>query len=248
MPVKAAPAPIVAPVYNWTGFYVGLNAGAVFGHAEDATTTVFSPTGYFATSSVPAIAAVGNPSMDQTGFTGGIQLGYNWQFNSNAVLGIETDFGYMGMNTSAFTGAVYPCCAPTAFAISQSAKTDWVWTLRPRLGWAVNNWMIYFTGGLAVTQVKGDFIFTDTFATAHESASISETRAGWAVGGGLEYAYAGPWTVKVEYLHLDFGTVSATSTNLTAFTPPIAFPTNVFTHSIKVTDDIVRVGLNYRFR
>jgi outer membrane immunogenic protein len=52
--------------------------------------------------------------------------------------------------------------------------------------------------------------------------------------------------VKAEYLHVDFGSIPTTSTNLTAFTPPIAFPTNVFTHSVHLTDDIVRLGLNYR--
>jgi outer membrane immunogenic protein len=106
--------------------------------------------------------------------------------------------------------------------------------------------LVYITGGLAVTQIKGDFLFTDTFATARESASISATKAGWALGGGFEYAWSGPWSVKVEYLHLDFGSVSTTSTNLTAFAGPIAFPTNVFTQSIKLSNDIVRLGINYR--
>jgi outer membrane immunogenic protein len=246
LPTKA-PAPLVmAPVYNWSGWYVGLNAGAAFGHAHDTTTTVFSPTGYFATTSPGAIAIAGDQTMNNTGFTGGIQLGYNWQMN-NTVFGIETDFGYMGLRASTAASGVYPCCAPTGFTVNQSAKTDWLWTLRPRVGWASNNWLLYVTGGLAVTQIKGDFLFTDTFATANESASISQTKAGWALGGGVEYGIlGGPWRVKVEYLHVDFGSVSTTSTNLTAFTPRIAFPTNVYTHSIKLSDDIVRVGVNYR--
>ena len=245
LPTKA-PMPMVAPVYNWSGFYMGFNAGAAFGRAHAQTGTVFSPTGYFAATSVTAIGPVGDQTMHDTGFTGGIQAGYNWQMNS-MVLGLEADFDYMGFRGSTTNGAVYPCCAPTAFTINQSVKTDWLFTFRPRLGWAVNNWLIYVTGGLAVAQVKGDFLFTDTFATANESASINKTRAGWALGGGVEWGVAGPWSFKAEYLHVDFGSESTTSTNLTAFTPPIAFPTNTFTHSVRFSDDIVRVGVNYRF-
>ena len=247
MPMKApyVKAPIAAP-YSWTGFYFGFNAGAALDPAEVQTSTIFSPTGYFATTSVPAIAATGDQSFHTPGFTGGLQLGYNWQAG-NLVYGIETDFNYMGLKGSTTNSALYPCCAPTGFTINQSVKTDWLYTLRPRLGWAANNWLFYVTGGLAVTQIKADFLFTDTFATANETASIRKTQAGWTLGGGVEFGLAGPWSFKAEYLHVDFGTVSTTSSNLTAFAPPIAFPTNTFTHSVRLTDDIVRVGVNYRW-
>ncbi len=245
MPAKA-PAFIPAPAYNWSGFYAGLNAGAAFGRAHDQTTPVFSPTGYFATTSVTSISAVSDQTMHETGFTGGGQIGYNLQ-NRNIVVGLETDFEYMGLNTSTTNGALYPCCAPTAYTINQSAKTEWLWTLRPRVGYAADNWLFYATGGLAVAQIKGDFLFTDTFATAHESGSISDTKLGWALGGGVEWGMMGPWSLKVEYLHVAFSGVNTTSTNLTAFTPPINFPTSVFTHSINLSEDIVRAGLNYRF-
>lgn len=165
---------------------------------------------------------------------------------NNVVFDIETEFDYMGLKGSSTNSALYPCCAPTGFTINQSVKTDWPFTLRPRIGLAQNNWLFYVTGGLAVTQVKADFLFTDTFATANESASINQTRAGWTVGGGVEYGMMGPWSLKAEYLHVDFGTLSTTSTNLTAFTSPIPFPTNVYTHSVRLTDDIVRLGLNYK--
>jgi outer membrane immunogenic protein len=119
-------------------------------------------------------------------------------------------------------------------------------TLRPRVGFANNNWLVYATGGLAVAQVKGDFTFTDTFSAATESASISKTKAGWALGGGVEYALAGAWSMKAEYLHVDLGSVSGTSNNMTTF--GAASPASTWSHSVKVTDDIVRVGLNYKLR
>ena len=245
MPVKAY-APV--SVYNWSGFYAGVNAGVGFGRASASTDTVFSPTGYFAATSVPAISTAGSQTANKAGFTGGLQLGYNWQTN-NTVFGLEADFGYMGLRASSSASALYPCCAPTGFTVSSTAKTDWLMTLRPRVGFTSNNWLMYVTGGLAIGQVKADFNFLDTFSTpgATESASVSKTKVGWALGTGVEYGRAGPWSLKLEYLHVDLGSVSGTSTNLLAL-GGTAFPTNVYTHSVKVTDDIVRVGLNYKFR
>jgi outer membrane immunogenic protein len=246
---KKAPvykAPPVVPVYNWSGFYVGVNAGGAWGRSNADTSTVFSPVGYFATSSVPAIAATGAQSIHSSGFTGGAQAGYNWQ-TGPAVFGVEVDFNYLGLKGSTNGSALYPCCAPTGFTINSSISPGWLFTARPRLGYAADNWLVYVTGGLAVARIKGDFTFTDTFATALETASISTTKTGWTVGAGAEVGLQGPWSLKVEYLYVNLGSVSTTSTNLTAFTPPIAFPTNVFTHSMDLKANIVRVGLNYRF-
>jgi outer membrane immunogenic protein len=247
IPAKAPvyKAPVVA-AFNWAGWYAGLNAGGAWGHSDPSTSTVFSPAGYFAATSVTAIGVAGQQRAKTSGFTGGGQLGYNWQWG-NTVFGLETDFEYFRQNGSATSGAVYPCCAPTAFTINSSVTTDWLFTARPRLGWAVNNWLFYVTGGLALTELKGNFTFTDTFATALETASVSKTKAGWTVGGGVEAGLWGNWTAKVEYLYVDFGSTSATSSNLTAFAPPIAFPANVFAHSLDLRSNIVRFGLNYKF-
>src|SRR5882672_3021397 len=89
--MKAAPvytkAPMM-PVYSWTGAYIGVNAGYAWGDSEVSTSTVFSPTGYFALSSIPAIAAAGAQTINPNGFTGGGQIGYNWQVSSATVVGL----------------------------------------------------------------------------------------------------------------------------------------------------------------
>jgi outer membrane immunogenic protein len=239
-------APVVDPAYNWTGFYLGVNAGGTWGRSDPTTSTVFSPTGYFATTSPGAIAIAGAQRLNSSGFTGGLTAGYNWQ-SGNIVFGLESDFNYFGLKGSSSGTGIYPCCAPTIFTVNTSASTDWLITLRPRLGIASNNWLFYVTGGLAVANVKSNFIFTDTFATATESGSISSTKAGWTVGGGVEYALMNGWSIKGEYLHVDLGSDSVTSTNLRVFTPSIAFPANIFTHSNNLHADIVRAGLNYKF-
>jgi outer membrane immunogenic protein len=246
MAVKA-PYRAALPVYSWTGFYIGVNAGGAWNESDITTSTVFSPTGYFATSSVPAIALVGAQRIKNTDFTGGLTAGYNWQA-SNFVFGLEADFNFFGVRGSATGSALYPCCAPTAFTVSSSRSADWLITVRPRAGVLVTPaLLLYGTGGVAIADVKANFLFSDTFATAAESAVISETRVGWTAGGGAEYALMNGWSVKGEYLYVDLGRANTTSTNLTAFAPPIAFPTNVFSHSVDLRSNIVRVGLNYKF-
>jgi len=128
-----------------------------------------------------------------------------------------------------------------------NASTSWLATGRGRVGIAANNWLFYATGGVAFTNLDANFNFTDTFANAAESASISGTRVGWTAGGGIEAGLWQGWSVKAEYLFVDFGSVSVNSTNLRAFTPPINLPTNVFTHSVDLKANIARVGINYRF-
>jgi outer membrane immunogenic protein len=240
-------APVMAPGYNWTGFYVGANVGGQWGRGDPTTSTVFDPTAYFAASSVTAIAAVGAQRVNRSSVTGGFTAGYNWQIN-NAVLGLEGDINYFGFKGSATGSAVYPCCAPTGFTVSSSVSADWLATIRGRIGFlAAPTWLLYATGGAAIAEVKGNFNFTDTFAAATESAAIRDTRVGWTVGAGTEYAVGNGWSLKAEYLYVDLGRASTTSTNLAAFVGPGTFPSNVFTHSVDIKSNIVRVGVNYKF-
>jgi outer membrane immunogenic protein len=236
----------VAHAGDFKGFYVGFNVGGSHGHSDAATSTVFSPTGYFAASSVPAIAGVGAQQLSGNGFAGGGQAGFNLQHKS-FVLGIEADFGGMNLSQSKTGTATYPCCAPTAFTIKQFVGTSWLFTLRPRVGFTAGPVLIYGTGGLAATNVEYTSVFTDTFATAHESIRKTPTQSGWAAGAGAEFKLRHHWSLKGEYLRADFGDLSGTSTNLTAFTPPVSEPSNVFTHKTNLTGDIYRFGFNYRF-
>jgi outer membrane immunogenic protein len=241
-------AALPANADDFKGFYFGGNAGSAHHDINAKTTTVFSPTGYFASSSVPAIATAGNQNV--TGFmpTGGGQFGYNFQ-KGKFVVGFETDFGAMS-SVSKSTTATYPCCAPTAFTVKQSVNTNWLFTARPRAGFTLGPVLVYGTGGIAITNAGYEVLFTDSFATAHENALIKPSaKNGWIAGGGAEFRLSHDWSLKTEYLHANFGTAATvTSNNLTAFTPAIAFPTNVFTHQVgDLSTNIVRSGLNFRF-
>ena len=252
MPVRAPiykAAPALAAVYNWTGFYVGVNAGGAWGTFHTTTSTVDGPVpgaDYFSAGNVAGVNAAGIQSIKSSTFTGGGQAGYNWRMG-NFVVGIEADFQSFHLSGSASTTAIYPASAPFTFTINSAANTDWLFTARPRLGIANNNWLFYVTGGVAVTNLKGQFAFFDN--SANESASFSKTKAGYTVGGGIEAGLWGGWTLKAEYLHVNFGTVSTTSTNLVCFDCGgiVPYPVNVFTHSVELKANIARVGINYRF-
>lgn len=232
---------------NWSGFYLGANAGYGWGKSDVSTTPIFSPTGYFATTSPPAIVNASGGKIRPDGFAGGVTLGFNNQINKT-VLGVELDLDAINLSESRTGGSTYPCCAPTRFSNTESINADWLLTARGRIGYAVTDrGLLYATGGLAVTNLESKNHFTDTFATANETGSESKTKYGWVLGFGYEQALDNKWSLKAEYSHVNFGDVSSQSNNLTAFTPPIAFPTNTFTNRGDLSIDLIRIGINKSF-
>jgi len=243
-----------ANAQDFQGIYAGAYGGGQQGNSDAHTFTVFSPVGYFATSSIPAIATAGNQHLTPSGSSGGGTFGFNLQHRW-FVYGVETDFGSMSTSKTAVTGPVqYPCCPPTLtnpnnFTVTQTVSTDWLFTGRGRLGVAAGHLLLYGTGGLAATNLNYKALFTDTFAAAHENAGLEQKRKGWIAGGGAEFRLSHHWSIKGEFLHADFGQEQISSTNLTTTfgTTTVLFPQNPFTHNADLTAHIYRGGLNYRF-
>jgi outer membrane immunogenic protein len=225
----AAPAP---SGYSWTGFYAGLNAGGTWG--SSAITTTLNPTPIPANNA--AVAAADSPTINSSGVTGGIGAGYNWQ-TGIVVLGVEADFDYLGLKASQNAGGAFPVGNPGTFATSNSVQTDWLLTVRPRLGVLFDRWLVYGTGGLAISNPQFNSVKTDTF-NQNEAASFSTIRAGWTLGGGAEYALASGWSLKAEYLYADFGSVSVSALEGSKIT---------YTHNVPLTANIVRGGINFKF-
>ena len=145
---------------------------------------------------VNGINGIGMPTDFKTrGFTGGTHGGYNYQMG-HWLLGVEADFEYLrsaGSNT--VTGFVVPGLPAT---IATSLGTDWLFTLRPRLGLIFGSWLFYGTGGLAVTRLSANWSFVSIGAA--ESASASATEPGWAAGGGVETMLPGKITLRAPLL------------------------------------------------
>jgi outer membrane immunogenic protein len=185
---KAPPAPVVA-IYDWTGFYIGINGGG--GSAHKCWDFIDPATGL----------AAAEGCHNATGGTVGGQIGYRWQA-SNWVFGVEgqgnwADFS--GSNTSLLFAPDFNRSRIDAFGL-----------LTGQVGYAWNSVLFYVKGGAAVTGDKYDAFNGITNAVL---ASANETRWGGTVGAGLEFGFASNWSVGVEYDHLFMGTRTI---NLTA--------------------------------
>jgi outer membrane immunogenic protein len=167
-------------MYSWAGPYVGANLG-------------------YATGDITSSAA------DPSGFTGGIQGGYNWQFGQ-WVVGLEGDIQGSGASDT---------FAPWKFS------NPWFGTLRGRAGYAINNILIYGTGGLAFGNVRAEAL----------NLTESHTAAGWTLGAGAEIGITQNWSAKAEYLYVNVNNSQFALTGL-----PHGYQFN-----------IVRLGVNYRF-
>jgi outer membrane immunogenic protein len=226
----------------WAGWYVGANLGGVWG---DASASVMTGPGTGAVvippADVSAINGASSGSSSTSGFTGGVEGGFNW-VNQGILFGIESDWGAMDISQDAHrtVNSTFTLTPPLVYNLHNSVHTDWVWTLRPRFGFAGADWLVYGTVGLAVTDVKNSLTYADTSTPGRTaSASSSDTKTGWVGGLGAAYAFTPQWSVKGEWLYTDFGTVSATAAT------PDGFVTTRSEASVR--GNMFRVGVDYRF-
>ena len=226
MPMKA-PMVAAAPAYSWTGCYIGAQAG--YGQGQKDFT---DPGGAFPFAFAPAGTTVGVET--QGGLAGG-QIGCNYQFAGGWVLGIEGEYAWADIrgtvNDPFFAGK-------NGDPQTLSATTDGLGSVTGRLGYAFDRVLFYGKGGAAWAHDRYSMsLFPLGFAPA-VGFNATETRAGWTVGVGLEYAFFDNWSVKVEYNHYDFGTRSINLTNDAATIVPADIDQRI---------DTIKIGLNYRF-
>jgi outer membrane immunogenic protein len=259
MPVKAPPPPVA--VFSWTGFYVGLNAGGAWGRSDAETSVTCAAAGtiqnYFCSNvagaaNASAVNAAGTGSLSGSAFIGGGQIGFNVQ-NGGAVFGVEVDAQSFNLRASRQASGTFPVDFPpgisagTTFTVTSSVNTDWLLTARGRVGWAFDNVLAYATGGVAVTTIRASHTYADNFVAPPGGAGAwngSATKVGYAVGGGVEWAAARSWTVKIEYLYLNFGSVNAAGT---IFNPDSGGYAQAIATSVDLTAHIARAGINFKF-
>jgi outer membrane immunogenic protein len=220
LPRSSAPPPLVQamPIFTWTGFYVGLNGGYVF-----STGKTVSQIGGFSNGELKTLG---------DGFTIGGTLGVNYQINS-IVFGLEADLNYVDLGRTVVAGI-------GGLTTTVSRDMTYLGTVRGRLGVAFDRALVYVTGGLAY----GDPDSTTTFAVPGFawSGSSSDTRFGYAVGAGLEYAFDRNWSAKVEYMYFDLGKKDYLS-------PQVAGAASGVVGTTRANNNghLLRAGVNYRF-
>jgi outer membrane immunogenic protein len=180
----------------------------------------------------------GFPQLDR--FSGGGEVGCGYHLNGWLVLGAEGDFEYTGVSRTN-VGAIFPTRPDSQF--TESVSSNWLSTIRGRVGIAHQQWLFFATGGLALANPSfSDSVFFPESSTTN-AASSNGLAAGWTAGGGAELLLAKQWSVKAEYLFVDLGTKSFTGAN----SNPAVFPLATIVHNHSLIENIGRVGLNYHF-
>jgi outer membrane immunogenic protein len=241
----------IAPVTNWTGFYIGAQVGGA-GLDPSCSTTVASPDEFMKAimprgrvvlpcgSSPSSGSVASDPTSDfsSTSFIGGGKIGYDWELWSHVVVGVVGDFDWTHLNSTATSTVTGGTAVATA-----SEKIDWLASARGRLGWAFDNVLFYATGGAAWTQIRNSVSFSTTslvYSDPEIGGQGSSDKTGVVAGGGFEYRVTQNVSVVGELLWYHFG-----STTLNAFNPNTSA---TFTTQFNSNDIVVgTLGANYRF-
>lgn len=234
-PVKAAP--VIVPVFSWTGFYVGGNVGYSWADIDNTDNVFYTgPDGSPFTGNLVGPFPGPDSSASADSWIAGGQVGYNFQFSNNWVVGIEADFQWTGIDTSdAVLGSV------DGPLYESTGSLDWFGTVRARLGYGFDRLLVYGTGGFAYGKVKGDVDVSSVvgpplFASGSDDAVLT----GWTVGGGVEYALTDNWILRGEYLYVDLGdkTLNMQLDGLSG---------DVVGAKVGLTQNVLRAGVSYKF-
>jgi outer membrane immunogenic protein len=224
LPSKAV-APVVPaiPYANWTGPYIAgiVGVGRMNETATHATAnTPLGPCGLY--NSACAASA--------TGFVGGVEVGYDWQ-DRYFVYGVAADWTWTGLKRTQTHQS-------GSSLFTHQAKIDWLASFRGRMGLAVDNTLVYVTGGLALGGLKSNASRTD-FGGFQDYGALSSTAVGWVAGGGVEHKLNRNWSIKAEALYYDLGRKTATGTD----NGRGGTYSTTFSHEVTVG----RMGLAYRW-
>ncbi len=224
--------PAVVPVYNWGGIYLGINGG--YGFGKSTWTDPLNPSG-----------TTTSGSFNVNGGLVGGTLGVNFQADA-FVFGVEGDVDWQslqGKSSSLFCTSVFTSGAigAPAAGVSCETKSNWIGTIRGRLGYAADRVLFYATGGGAFGNVEAGLVGLPL---------QSKTEFGWTAGAGIEWAFAENWTAKVEYLYVALGNASCNTTTSCGFDAPApALPTAAIpaNDTVKFNENMIRAGVNFKF-
>lgn len=235
----ATKAPSV-PVYQWTGCYAGFNVGGGTS-ATDFTASV-SPGSHLLGADPGLVSSDGSGSANTGNLLAGGQAGCNFQ-SGTLVYGLEGDFDYFHSNPAFSNNTDTLSDGVTPFTITQSLTTDFLATVRPRVGIAADRNFAYITGGAAFTRTTYTESYVDSAAPPGAGITTgSKSLTGWTAGAGWEYASTEHLTFRLEYLFAKFETISTSGLITDA-----AGGSNALQGSANLVIQTLRAGVNFKF-
>ena len=259
LPRRVAAPPIPAPaVMSWSGFYVGAHVGYGWADFEfqDPSITVAGVPGLVLPGGGLTLGLPIERKFDGDGFLGGGQVGVNAQWGG-LVVGVEGDLSRTNLDGKVRSSAGPIPIPPLGIVRSNegaSADLEWLGTVRGRIGWALDRFLVYGTGGVAFGRVgaTGDITVTNGVDALGLSVADHQAHVGWTAGVGVEGMITPNLSAKIEYLYADLGwekhhgpaAVTATP-GVAAFVPPGVAVSGRGDFKLEV--QTVKLGLNYRF-
>jgi outer membrane immunogenic protein len=252
--LKDPPTDEYAPIPIWSGLYFGVHLGGARGNIDVSDTFDYN----------------GDPhaenTVDTLGVIAGIQVGYNFQ-RGNFVYGVEADLGYLDLSGSKYFDLPNPTANTRKYDPNREIGATYSFSgglygdLTGRVGYATDNMLLYLKGGAAFLNVGSNSRYEGANACTNGHYSCgstkdpsifnfdeSETLWGWTIGIGAEYALSSSWSLKLEYQHFDFGSMSSSYHGIDNFHPTYSWKSELTGNSeSSVTVDAIKVGLNYQF-
>lgn len=222
---------------DWTGFYLGTKTGGVFSQFDTTKSTIAGP--LFTPIQANAVNNASRLKINTQGFLSGFEGGYNWRHNQ-FLIGLVADIQSLSTNGESHTNAISYPNVNGQFVINVYGNNNWLFTARPRLGIIEKNWLFYATGGLALSLVQSDLIFSDS-ASALESRRVSKIKPGYVAGIGIETNLTQSISLKAEYLYEFFNKMNAVAMNHN-------IPTGqIFSSLVSLKSHLITFGFYYHF-
>ncbi|WP_374373101.1 outer membrane protein [Dongia sp.] len=233
-----------APAVDWSGFSVSaLAGGGILTPETDAEG--LDPSAYFsAASDLKQLKDAGSGSPTEWDWSASLQVGYSRQFG-NIVLGVGATGDLLLWDEKRSSTQDWISLAGTEFTLKQRVEADWMVALRPRLGWAQDNWLVYVMAGPTLSRLKIETDYSDNVGTGAEGhSSDSETKLGYVIGIGGDYAIDKNWSVSAQYSYTDLGTVD---TRTHVFNASQAANPGDIDSSVDLSSHMAMIGFTYRF-
>jgi outer membrane immunogenic protein len=240
MPLLKAPPPLAAP--NWTGLYIGVNGGGVWGRTDTGVGFLVDP---YVAVFAGQTTALGSSALNNSGGLAGGQIGYLLQSGS-VVGGFEASLDWSGLKAGATKTATNLAPVAGSQTWTENVSSTWLALFTARVGFDMGSWYPYLIGGIAVSDIKYAASMSETSPSlTSSSGTFNSTRVGFGGGGGIEWRWDSHWSLRGEYLFIEYTSPGGI---MPIVSSAVVLPAgSAFTTKATVNESLARAALSYKF-